>query len=335
MKFAYFENVKKILGKPELDVLRFLERPSLFRIKGKDSSQAVLVSALLHGCEPAGFRAFITEINSKPSYARDVFFFIGNVKAAQLQPIFTHRLLPDGDNYNRIWTENPRTQDEFLAAEIFTTFKKIPLVAHLDLHSFTAIGSKPHALCLDNHEGLELAKKLAADVFIADVPLNSLIERTRQFGPCCVVECGTNNSLEADAYALKTLQKFYYEFKVKPGLTETLPGRVFANEVNFKIKPEVSVSFNNVKQPVDLTLRKDWESLNLKKIPAGEFLGWSDTVGVFVVKDKTGIISPGTFMEVKKGKIFTKQAVVPNLLSTHEERMKESGFYFFKQYPNL
>ena len=68
MNFAYLETARELIGKSDVEALRSLQKPSLFQIKGKDSSKAVLVSVLLHGCEPAGFRAFLKEINSFKDY---------------------------------------------------------------------------------------------------------------------------------------------------------------------------------------------------------------------------------------------------------------------------
>jgi len=331
MNFAYLETARELIGKSDVEALRSLQKPSLFQIKGKDSSKAVLVSVLLHGCEPAGFRAFLKEINSHPLYAYDVYYLIGNVKAAQLEPLFTHRLFPGGDNYNRIWVDPPQTADERLASEIFDFLKQLPLTAHLDLHSFTAKETKPHAFVPNDQEGLNLASKFVSAVFVNGFPFGTLVEKTQLFGPSCVIECGTNNSPEADKFAFETLQKFFYEFKVKSGPVELLSPDVYINMTNIKIKPNVSVSFSDRKQNTELTLREDLDTLNITKLPAGEFLGWSDTVDVFIAKDKTGTIDPGTFLKIAAGKLILARAVVPNLMAPHAERMKESGFYFFQK----
>ena len=101
--------------------------------------------------------------------------------------------------------------------------------------------------------------------------------------------------------------------------------------INIKIKPDVLVSFSNHKQNTELTLRTDLDTLNITELPAGEFLGWSDTVEVFTAKDKTGTIDPGEFLKIAAGKLILARAVVPNLMAPHAERMKESGFYFFQK----
>ena len=331
MNFDYFETADMLANKSDLTALRLLRKPSIFRVKGIDSSKAVLVSVLLHGCEPAGFRAFIKEINSYPKYAYDVFYLVGNVLAAQLEPVFSHRLVPNGENYNRIWVDDPESADEHLASEIFVYLKSLPFIAHLDIHSFTAGGTKPHAFVPNDGEALKLASKFVSAVFVNSFPFGTLVEKTQLFGPSCVIECGTNNSPEADGFAFESLQHFFYEFKIKEGKVESLTPDVYVNMTNFKIKPSVSVSFSNTKQAVELTLLENLDRLNITELPAGQWLGWSNSVNLFIVKDKTGLIDPAKFFKIVEGKLFTTKAVVLNLMASHAERMKESGFYFFQK----
>ncbi len=137
--FDYYSNTELIDNCSDIDALLKLKKPTIFKIKGKDNSKAVLISVLLHGSEPCGFRAILREINEhKQEYNLDVYFLVGNVNAAKIKPYFTNRLYPEGENFNRIWIEEPKTEDEKIAHSIYEFLENLPLIAVLDLHSFTS-----------------------------------------------------------------------------------------------------------------------------------------------------------------------------------------------------
>lgn len=327
--FDLFENADMLKGLSDVEALHKLEKPSVFRIKGKDSSKAVLVSCLVHGCEPAGFRAFLKEINSLPEYCFDVYFFVGNVASAKIEPFFTNRLVPGKQNFNRIWVENPKTEEEMIGNEVFNYIKNLPLVAHLDLHSFTATDTNPHGFTF-TEESLDMMKKMVPFIFFADLPLGSMIERTLKLCPSFVIECGTNNSKEADAFAFDSLQRFFSFTNLKNITVSKVDCRgVFTGMVNVKVKDGFKVKWSSKKEESDVTLREDATKLNLKKTPAGEFMGWADSLDMFKVKDKTGDVTPDSVLELKDGKLYTKINSVPALLAANEKIIKESGFYFF------
>jgi len=332
MAYDLFHGAESLIDLSDSEALLSFSQPTLIHIKGQDSTVAVLISVLLHGCEPAGFRAFLKEINSKPTYAHDVYYLVGNVKSAQLEPYFTHRLVPGGENYNRTWVDDPKTEGEHQAKEIFDFLKTLPIKAHLDLHSFTAKNTAPHVIC-SNKESLDLARTFAEIVYLFEMPIGALIEQTKAWGPSCVVECGTNNSPEADEYAYTTLRKFLIECNVIAGENIKVATQVNANVHNIKIKPDVSVTWAEKPQEgFKLTFREDIGRLNHKFIQAGTPLGWTNSLHhLFTVKNKHGEVDPGELFEVKEGKLITKIDIVPNLMAANERIAKESGFYFFKR----
>jgi hypothetical protein len=328
-RFDYFEGVELIKGLSDIDAIMKLTKPTIFRVKGKNCAKTVLVSSLIHGCEPCGFRAILKEINSNPEYPFDVFFLIGNVKAAQKDPVFTHRLLPDGQNYNRIWVDNPKTEDEKTAAEILEFLKTLSLKGTLDLHSFTAETQDPHAFIASKDPGtINLARKLVPKAFLTDYRVGAMIEN---LSPALVVECGTNNSKEADEFAFNALQTFFKEVGIKPGKNKDICDGFFSNMTNIKIKPGASIVWSDKKQDADITMREDAELLNHKEIKAGEFLAYTDSLDHFKVTQKGKEINPSEVLELKDGKVFTKKKVFPNLIAKKEKIAKESGFYFFER----
>lgn len=331
-KFDYYENVELIKSLSELDALFKLSKPSIFRIKGKDSSKAVLVSCLIHGSEPSGFRAFLKEINSNPDYSYDVYFFVGNAEAAKIKPYFTNRLVPGKQNFNRIWAENPTTDDELMAKEVFEFLETRPIIAHLDLHSFTAKDTKPHSFTISSDsKNLDVLKKIAEYIFIFDSEVGALIEKTSKFGPAFVIECGTNNSPEADEFSFSTLQRFLKEFSVKHSAVDSIKcNGIFTGMINIKLKPDISVSWDVVRQPdKNVTFIETANKLNITDVEPDTFFGWCKSLDVFDIKNAQGSVKPSEVFELKDNQLFIKQKVFPTLIAKNEKIAKESGFYFF------
>ncbi|HLC84528.1 MAG TPA: hypothetical protein VJH22_01930, partial [Candidatus Nanoarchaeia archaeon] len=218
-----------------------------------------------------------------------------------------------------------------LCADLWDHLTKLPIIAHLDLHSFTATDTSPHAITVaDDAKTLDLAKKLAPYVFVMDCQLGALIERTRAKGPSLVVECGTNNSPEADKFAQDALERFFVQVGIRNGENNTIAHQVFVHAINVKVKPDASVVWANSADPkVKLTLRQDVAQLNIRELSKGDPLGWTDSLDCFKVIDKNGPMDPSEIFELKKGQILLKNPFVPNLMVAKETIAKESGFYLF------
>lgn len=330
MRYKYVKGVELIKGLSDVDALFKLESPHFFRIKGRDSSRGVLVSCLMHGCEPAGFRAVLREINSEPEYPIDVYFLVVNVKASQIRPYFTNRFVPGEQNFNRVWRDHSKTEDELTAHELWSFIKKLPLKGVLDLHSFTAKTTPPHTVVVDD-KSAEIAKNFTEFVFKMDIPMGAMIEKTSNMCPSFVVESGTNNSSEADEFAFQTLQKFFVEFNLKPGENKNVSRSIFTTATNFKIKENIWTVFSDKKEYADLTIRKDIATLNITEVSAGELFGWSDSLDIFNAKDSKGPSNAKHWFTLDTGKIFFKKDCVPNFMAANEKIAKESGFYLFKK----
>jgi len=331
MRFDYHEGADHLRGLSEEEALNQLSKPTLLRIKGDDSTQAVLISTLIHGCEPCGFRAFLDEINSQLTYPYDVYFFVGNVASAQIKPLFTHRLVPGGQNFNRVWIDNPTTEAELTAQEVLAFITKLPLKGVLDIHSFTAKDTPPHGFIPNNKpETLHLAEQLLPVALVTDMPMGALVQQTQHLAPSLVVECGTNGTQEADEYARSVLSKFFVAMGLNEGDNEKICRAVYDNMTNIKVKADATVAWGDTPDPsADITLRPDANTLNLTTVEPGTLFAYGD-VRSLALTSKEGRIDPSFFFETFGNKIYLKRRVVPNLLSTNERIIKESGFYFFQ-----
>ena len=318
----------EIKGRNAIDILNSYDDLSIFRKKGLDSSKSVFVSTILHGCEPCGLNAVLRELETEQQYEKDVYFMIGNVQAARYEKPFTHRLLPDGQNFNRIWTENTKTNDERKALEVLKEIKKLNLDALIDLHSFTALTGSAHCyISGDNSIQLDFAQKIAPFIFKNGDDDGLLIDRTSSICPSLLVECGTNGTKTADEFAYRALQKFFTNFNVIKNSDislEKLTTNVYTGEQNFKFKTS-DIEFGIKPIGTKIIIREDIESLNIVNIKAGDFFGYGDNLEFLTSKSA----HPSYYFFISEGEVrFNKDCTI-NLFSKHPQRLVESGFYIY------
>jgi len=331
--FDYFPDDLLLRGKSEIGALNTLERPTLFRVKGHDSSKAVLISSLIHGHEICGFRAVLNEINKAKCYRYDIYFLVGNVSASKLEPHFSFRNVPGGQNFNRVWTcREPQTLEELAAKEMKHFIETLPLIGFLDLHSFTGRSMAPHTFISSLDEKTKsIASVLTEFVMLFDEDMGMTIHAMKSFAPSFIVECGTNGTRKADLFAIETLKKFLIEMNYETGVNPVQNDRVHTHVMNIKVRPDRKIVWSDREQKsCDLTIREDIESLNLKDTGGKVWFGWGRDLSGFMIKKQGAFIDPSTVFEVQGGnRVFISHSVFPTLLSTQERITKESGFYFF------
>lgn len=76
------------------EFLSSLERPTVFRIRGRDRTRTRAISGLLHGNEPSGLRAIHALLRDETRPAVDLVCVVGAVEAARAPPTLSKRMLP-------------------------------------------------------------------------------------------------------------------------------------------------------------------------------------------------------------------------------------------------
>ncbi|MDP3728662.1 MAG: hypothetical protein Q8R18_04380 [bacterium] len=330
--FEYREGVTSICGLSDKEALFTMDKPTLFHLPGEDHSRAVLVSTLLHGREPSGFRAFLKEAEEKRSYLFDVYFSVGNVHAAQLKPYFNQRDVPGKEDFNRVWVDSPKTEDQRTAAEMAAFFERLPLIGFLDIHSYIAKSIPPHGVIPKmDFKTKRLIQRLSPTAFLVDMNLGSLLEKMGKRTTAVLVETGVNNSPEADAHAYTSLQNFFHAIGILEDSGElSYQTKFYDRGIQFKIKEDVSVMWATYKyKNYALTLREDLDTLNHTLVQPGRIFGWSDSLDVFTTNDLHRSVDD--YFSLQNGIIRVTKKVVPNFLNTEEKIMKRGGFYFFQE----
>ena len=350
--FEVREGFESIRGMEDITALRTMSGPTVFHIPGRDRARAVLVSTLIHGTEPAGFHALQKEAAFDPrvlDYGCDVYFLVGSPQAALTEKeglFFQHRDIPGAPregqwDMNRLWgtIPHPALETTDIGIRLSRTgqdlsryFSGLPLRGFLDIHSYMSPLIQPHG-CIPHTEArtIELMKKLAPRAFVVDFGLGTLLERMGQQTTSVLIESGVNGSAAADDYAYTSLQTFFEDMNVTPGVEAPQLCKSWYNQgIQFKVRHDATVAFGSFAGiSPDLVVRGDIESLNHRELVEGTDLGVARSLDVIHTDDAQGRKVEDYFY-LEGERLRVRRRVVPNFLNKHEARMKGGGFYFFQ-----
>jgi hypothetical protein len=290
------------------------ENLTLFKILGKDNTKSVLISCYLHGNEPCGYNAITELLKSSTVFKNpntDIYLLLGNVKAAKQNIRYTT------ENFNRIWTTNPKTENEKKANNIIQYLKTQNLIGVLDLHSFSDKESKPHFFHHNSDFAKQFFDKQIEFGFKVGAEENMLIDQFKKI-PSFLIECGYHFNQTSNNLAKNCIKLFLsklnitkkYELEQALNITKTL---YLENEANVKFNKSFKFE-NNINQ------------INLKHISQDTLIGECEN------ENEIKVIGKNNFNElfyIKENKLYLKKHHFTTLLTSNNENMFESGCYIY------
>ncbi len=265
-------------GSP-LDVVRWLQRPTLVRVPGRGDQAPRAISCLLHGDESTGLEAVLQVLRRQRTYAFDLYVVIGNARAAAASPGFAHRFLDDQEDFNRVWGLGEPTTAQRLAADaILERLQAAGLEALVDVHNNS--GNNPfYAIATrDEPRDLNLATLFTSTLLRWDLAANTLMEALADDTAAIAVECGLPGRPESLAFAVDGLRRYLGE----PPLPRDRVVRDFdllGGLRKVTIRPEVRFRFGRHADDrvdgdeVDFVVAADADLVNFVEVPAGHVLG--------------------------------------------------------------
>ncbi|MBI4411015.1 MAG: aminotransferase class I/II-fold pyridoxal phosphate-dependent enzyme [Deltaproteobacteria bacterium] len=222
-----FGSLRVIEGIPEelvgVDIhtaLDWLEGPTAIHLDyGKPKTR--VISVLMHGDEPSGFEAMLDYFNNPAvDPETNLVFLIQNVRAATVEPRFTHRFEPGTKDLNRQWFEvddGEKIVDPYVRqVQRFLERFGESLEAIVDLHNDPAV-SLPYAIVVEPDDALprvvesrQLASYLAGETHYVDAMdrQGTFSLWTRQIAPSVTLEYGRPGDRAAHAFAARALRDF-------------------------------------------------------------------------------------------------------------------------------
>jgi hypothetical protein len=253
------------------EFLRWLGRPALLRVPGKDRSRLRAIATLLHGNEPSGIRAVHRWLLSGDVPATDTAIFIGSVDAALVDPGFHHRSLPGGRDLNRCFAPPCDGDEPELAHEALALFDALGPEALADIHN-TSGATPPFALgpSLDAPH-LAIAACFCSRYIWSDLRIGALVEATHQDYPSVVIECGPFRDPASDEIAYRGLLRFFSDDLWRLGGDAQ---EVLWRPVRVCLRPGLRLALGRAPSAeADLTVLPDLDRFNLQPLAPGAVLG--------------------------------------------------------------
>jgi len=304
------------------DVHEILPAPALIELPGRQNNP-LFVSVLLHGNEPAGFKAMqlLLKQYQDKEMPRSLAVFIGNVYAAK----HNLRRLENQPDYNRIWpgTEMKDCAETLLVAEVFALMQARNVFASIDIHNNT--GLNPHYACINRleHRFIQFAALFGRLIVYFQRPTGVQSAAFAEICPAVTLECGRPDQEHGVAHALEFLDSCLHlsEFPQQQARPQDID--LYHTVAQVKIAENINFSFSNTK--ADLLLDKDLERFNFSEINAGTILGSvnNGTQLPILAQDVSGKNVTDNFFKLDNGKLHITRATMPSMLTLNERVIRQ------------
>jgi hypothetical protein len=313
------------------DALGRLGHATWWVVPGRDRTRTRVVTTLLHGNEPSGFRAIAAWSASGVVPAVDVAFYVGSVETALEPPTWSHRALPGARDANRCFVEPFEGTEGERARQLLDLIRAARPEAVVDLHNNSghspAYGVGLHATA--DHLGLT---SLFADRYMhSDLRLGTLVEGIEPFAMGVVIECGRAGDPVADATALAGLERFVMLEDLAEARSRAGGMEVLDRPVRVALVPEAIIAFG--REPVGgagVTLCSDIDTHNFRPLPAGRVVGWlaEEAFWPFDARDHAGLERSRELFEIDGRKIRTRREMVPVMMTTSTAIAKSDCLFY-------
>jgi hypothetical protein len=279
-RFDGYEELKPLLEGTDEDVLvELVGKPALIRIPAASTAsvpRSRLISCLMHGNEPSGYRAVAELLRRGERFPFDLWVLIGNVRAAIEDGWYANRHLDDQEDFNRVWdVDPPSTGMRQSAAAILSELRSPDLEAAVDLHNNT--GRNPYYAILTEitPAGMRLASLCADTVLHWRLRAHTLMEALAPSCPAVSVECGLADLPEGTAFASGVIHRFLGADDLARGAGAVpRPERLVETLHRVIVRPDVAFSFGTaVDGANDLVILPDLDRYNFGVLDADHTIG--------------------------------------------------------------
>ncbi|MCP3850798.1 MAG: peptidase M14 [Gammaproteobacteria bacterium] len=311
-----------LLDKKAHELHEILSGPTLIHLSGV-KEKPLFISVLLHGNETTGweaFRQYLSNLRQEGTVLpRSISLFIGNVSAAK-----EHKRVLDGQlDYNRVWANHP-SEEGGMMTHILSQMKEKQVFASIDFHNNT--GKNPHYACINckEHDFFQLAHLFSRTVvyFIKPDAVQSMA--FSKLCPAVTVECGQPEHQFGVQHAKNYLEKAMSlgEFTNQPLKAEDFD--LYHTMAIVKVPEKFSMSFEPTISS-DINFKPDVDKLNFTALNEGDCIARVDSdknVSLQVINEE-GIDVVKRYFDFSDGEIRTKIPVMPSMLTTKEEIIRQ------------
>lgn len=315
-------------------LLDMLERPTIFRVAGRDRSRTRVVSALVHGNEPSGLIAVHAALRAAERPAErpavDTLFFAGAVEAAKAEPRFSRRMLPGRRDLNRCFRAPFEGIDGAIAREVLEVFARAAPEAVIDVHNNSG-RNPPYGVGVFVDGGRLGVTSLFAERYVhSTIALGALMEAFPRDVAMATIECGRAGDEAADRRAIEGLTRFLSLDRlprVEPGGGSLA---VFVDPVRVEVGHELTIAFGTA--PVsgaDVTIDEEVDRHNFCEVAAGSEIGWTTRRELPLLAYRGGGVDMAAdLFAVVGGVLRTRQAMVPIMMTTSAVAARQDCLFY-------
>lgn len=310
------------LETPATELYRLLDGPSLIHLAGR-RAEPLFVSILLHGNEDTGLKAMQQVLSQYQGklLPRALSLFVGNVSAARAGV----RRLDGQPDYNRVWPgcQPQGLPEERLMAQAVEQMRKRGVFASIDIHNNS--GLNPHYGCVNrlDQRFFHLATLFSRTAVYFTQPMGVQAMAFAELCPAVTVECGKAGSGAADAHAAAFVEAALHldHFPEQSVARQDLD--LYHTVAVVKVPDNIRIAFGQGE--ADIVFEAEIDHLNFTELAVGTrfgqvALGCGMPVQAF---DDEGRETTADYFELCEGRLQTKLAVMPSMLTRNERVIRQ------------
>lgn len=328
---TYFKDpVPETFGATPIDFLRSVSGPTVIDISGKDESKTLVISTLIHGNEPSGLMALHKWLLEGHKPATNLRLVISSIKAALLEPIFSHRYLPDEEDLNRCFDKTGDKPEYKRAALIKEVIIEANPIAVVDLHNTSGSGPAFSVVTEECGDRRILASYFCPRIIMTGLLIGSLMEIDAGC-PILTIECGGADDFEAHHTAYRGICDITKSCDCLSEGGRFKPVEVLHHPMRVELVHSASLSYTAERDPtVTVNLSDDIEVCNKGIVLAGTPIGWvgSGTLDAFKVLDEAGNNVASSILMLDGEQLKTAQDLQIFMATTRADIAKSDCLFY-------
>lgn len=307
------------------DLAKLLGGPALIHFSGRQNRAPLAVVALLHGNETSGWTATARFLKKQRGILpRPLMLLLANLRAAEWGEAGA-RFLPDGADWNRVWTTTGGDSHGMaFARAAMDEFRRAKIWAGLDLHNNT--GRNPlYAAVFRNRrrtESAKLAAGFSGVVVETEMPRGTCMEALSTLAPAATLECGTPGS----RLGISRAESFLGEILAREKPPQNPPEKILRTIAKVRLPSRHSVAFGD-SDAADIVISSAVERWNFHELRAGFVFarlreGVSATAK-FIAVDGKGADVFGRYFALDGGRIRAARPFIPAMLTANEKAARD------------
>ena len=328
----YLENpTLEDIGRSPDEFLQRLQKPTLIRIKGRDTTRTRALATLLHGNEPSGLFAVHRWLSQQEKPAVNILCFIGGVYPAKAGPGFFYRQLPDGRDLNRCFREPFDTPEGRIAKAFLDALHEAQPECLLDIHNTSGTGPA-FAVTIKNDAAHQALTSLFTErMIVTDLRLGALMEYSEKEVPTVTIECGGAQDEHAHALAYEGLMRYVSKQNVLSLEKAEWGIEVLSNPVRIELKQDTSISYRDAPAGIsDLELPPDIEHLNFGVVTPDRPLGWISAKGLDCLQanNRAGENIIAKVLRIENGALYPARPIKAFMITTNPSIAKSDCLFY-------